>query len=183
MHACIHAQASRVLSSVRHQLVGCRASSLAALRRGLVDVIGEEELVAFTPEGLVCRMLGWEVPGGDALESLVFDETDWEDDQLRAAYQTWIGEWLPALPPEMRCAFLLLTFGAAVGAPLRKRTLVLASSADVADFLPEAGQLFLPMACSYDEFAARMASSIAITSIATTSHKPGEQAAGHLPLC
>ena len=37
-----------------------------------------------------------------------------EDDQLRDAYTSWFANWARSLSPPRRCAFHLLTFGAAV---------------------------------------------------------------------
>ncbi len=81
---------------------------------------------------------------------------------MRAAYEHWFRAWMRELPPARRCALHLLALGAATGPALRRRTSVLASSLELASFMPEAAQLYLPMACSAAELAELMDASIVL---------------------
>ena len=95
-------------------------------------------------------------------KQLAFEFDAWDDDELRDAYEGWFVSWTLGLAPAPRCAFLLLTFGAAVGPPLARTTFLLPSAGHCATFLPEAAQIMLPAASSADEFAQRMDASIVL---------------------
>ena len=165
---------ARAIGDVQQRLLLSRTPALDAMRNGLVEIVGAEALAALGPSGLCARLLGWEAlrpqlppraasgGGGSLCERLAFEFDAWDDDELRDAYEGWFVSWTLGLAPVPRCAFLLLTFGAAVGPPLARTTLLLPSAGHCATFLPEAAQIMLPAASSADEFAQRMDASIVL---------------------
>lgn len=152
--------------AIQQALVTKRSAGLQAMRRGVASVVGDGTLGGLAPHELACRLLGAALPTrlpgvGEEDEGasgcgLVFESSDWEADELRETYAEWLAAWDATLRPPQRCAVLLLAFGAVSGAVLRGRTCVLPSALATPTFLPEAGQLYLPMACSLEEFASRM---------------------------
>ena len=152
---------------VHTALVTKRQAALSALRAGVASQLGgEEALAAMAPHELAAKMLGAALPEflpglGDDGEAptgsgLVFDRADWEADEMRISYAQWLRAWDQTLSPPQRCAVLLRVFGAVSGGALRVRMCVLPSALESPLFVPEGGQLYLPMACSLDEFTTRM---------------------------
>lgn len=163
-------KSARALAEVHRELISTRAGGLEAMRVGLASIVGADPLAALAPAELACRVLGGlhVAVGGAAVgvhgvhEAFTFDPVDWEEEQLRNAYEQWFATWLHALTPPQRVAFELLAFGAAVGAPRGQRTCCVPSAEAAAIFLPESHLLSLPTAGSQEELAARMAASIAL---------------------
>ncbi|KOO31186.1 ankyrin repeat domain protein [Chrysochromulina tobinii] len=152
---------------VHTALVTKRQAALSALRAGVASQLGGEgALAAMAPHELAVKMLGAALPEflpglGDDGEAptgsgLVFDRADWEADEMRISYAQWLRAWDQTLSPPQRCAVLLRVFGAVSGGALRVRMCVLPSALESPLFVPEGGQLYLPMACSLDEFTTRM---------------------------
>ena len=48
----------RVLAEAHSVLVGVRIGELAAIRKGMAELLGEDVLSVLTPEELACRLLG-----------------------------------------------------------------------------------------------------------------------------
>ncbi|KAL1527169.1 hypothetical protein AB1Y20_015849 [Prymnesium parvum] len=150
------------LRVARHLLVGRRREHLAAIRDGVHAILSGADLSLLKPSELALRLLGWE-PQPDGIECS-FEEDDWEDADLLAAYSCWLSEWTAALPPAGRCALRMLLKGTAMPpaghfAPLR--TSVICSPGPAVHFLPETEQLYVPMACSADEFTRHMDAALA----------------------
>ena len=152
---------------VHTALVTKRQAALSALRAGVASQLGgEEALAAMAPHELAAKMLGAALPAflpgleddgeAPAGSGLVFDHADWEADEVRSSYAQWLRAWDQTLSPPQRCAVLLRVFGAVSGAALRVRMCALPSALESPVFVPEGGQLYLPMACSLDEFTTRM---------------------------
>ena len=97
-----------------------------------------------------------------------FEEDDWEDSDLTTAYATWLSEWAAALTPPERCALRMYLAGCAAAtapdaaaAPTPSLTNVLCAAGAEAHFLPETNQLYVPVACSAEEFNQRMDAALA----------------------
>ena len=158
----------RALIAVEQSLSGgLRSPILDAVRAGMSGLLGADVLNALSPGELACRLAGSlsSSVGSDARsmgEAFVFDEQNWEDDQLRDAYQMWLLSWMRNLSAPVRTAFELLAFGACVGPPRKRRTCCIASDEVGAIFCPEACLLWLPMAGDEAEFSARMSASVSL---------------------
>ena len=76
--------------------------------------------------------------------------------------QVWLSEWARSLSASKRCVMLLLVFGAVAGDALNRRICVLPSAGASATFVPETSQIYVPMACSAQELALRMDSSLCL---------------------
>lgn len=156
------------VEAVRQLLVGRRRETFTAMRDGLEALLGSTSLLsALKPWELAYRLLGWEPqPCGVDCN---FEEDDWEDTSLLAAYADWLSQWATGLSPSERCALRLFLAGSAGSpavdatdaAPMSSRTSVLCAAGAQAHFLPETCQLYVPVACSAEEFNERMYSSIA----------------------
>ena len=197
-------KSARAIAQVSEALYGQRLAALTALRDGVAALVGASVLASLRPEEAAGRLLGWERPMADFIDAvtdddeadaaeddgsasrldvharcrLVFDGADWEDDQLCDAYRTWFSAWARGIGPAERVAFLLRTFGAAVGPALTRRTCALTSDAARATFLPEAGQIYLPVAGSAEELAQRMSASLCLGADGGAPHAPSTGADG-----
>lgn len=159
-------------------LFGCRAGALAAVRRGAAALLGAGALASLTPEALGLRLTGAEplprlelAPRAHAPCAFVFHEPDWDEPTFLAAYQSWFAAYARTLaaatgsPPAggpasvAHASLLLRLFGCLAGPPLVARgpICVLAGYSAQPVLVPDAGQLFLPVASSQHEFEERMA--------------------------
>lgn len=156
-------KAEIAIAAVRHLLVGCRYAMLAAVREGVQSIVKGADLSALKPAELARRLLGWEPqPAGVDCH---FEEDDWEDADLLAAYSGWLDSWTASLTTADRCALRMLLVGTATQQPeqsqaVASRTTVLCSAGPEVHFLPETRQLYVPMACSADEFNEQMNASL-----------------------